>query len=132
MTDWTKLRVNSYIRTLLDKYEERVIVNRSVIKYGDWTPEAKMCRHNVSICCSINQDYSPVHGWLCIENFEDKNNIIFVSHTIVRRASGELRDITPTNCSTEYSFLACYLNEDEYIDLINNGFSTLSTQNLRL
>ena len=132
MSSWTSLSVDLYIKSLLDRYEERVIVKKSTIQCGGWTPEAKMCRHNVSVCCSINQDYSPVHGWLCIENFEDKNNIIFVSHSIVRRATGELRDITPTICSTEYTFLACHLNEDEYIDLINNGFSTLSTQNLNL
>jgi hypothetical protein len=130
MTIWTKSRVNSYIMTLLDKYEERTIVNKSFIQYKDWTPLAKMCRHNVAECCELYPTYSPIHGWLCIEDFNDKNNVIFVSHSVVRRPSGALRDITPTICTAEYSFLNSYLNEYEYMDLINHGYTKLSTKNL--
>lgn len=112
-----KLDVEKYARSLVERIDEAVILNRAEIVIGEWEPEANMCHHNVSIWCEHNNEFKPLRGWLYFD-LPGLNYVKFVAHSAVLTPEQEMFDITPSNANKEYRFITSGLIEEKYASLV--------------
>ena len=113
--------IEKYLEKLKSKLGEASLLKRAEVSIGGRVPEYNMCHHNVSTWCVNDLSFTPVRGWF----YFDRLNKL-VAHSVVLTPEGELFDITPSNAPREYPFLAGYLSEEDYEELIaGKGFAEL-------
>lgn len=119
-----------YEKSLMRRVGEAAPLETLEVHMGDWSPQENMCHHNVTKFCDSNPDYIPVRGWLYFD-LPGLNVAKFLSHSVVRAPNGTLYDITPSNATARYPFLAANLTADEYAELVEvQGVSELHPQKL--
>lgn len=118
-----ELNTEIYAKELYSRVGSATLLNRATIAGGDWEPQANMCHHNVTICCELKPEYTPVRGWLYFE-LPGASFVKFVAHSAVRTPDGELYDITPSNASQDYPFVDGGLSEDQYSELVDKNNTT--------
>ena len=114
--------LDSYIKKIADRLYERidegVIVKYTKVSIGEWTPEENQCHLNVSIWCEHNENYTPVRGWLYFDLPFFYPYVLFKAHSVIRDENSVLLDITPSNASQPYPFIAAEESEREYGEFI--------------
>ncbi len=76
-----------------------------------------MCHQNCTDWVTMNPGDIAVRGWLCID-CSSIGFYRFASHSIIRTASGDYMDITPTSIQTIFPFLEDILEEEMFEDCI--------------
>ena len=82
-----------------------------------WEPAPHDCHVNVSTMCAAIPEWRPVRGWLL---FDFIDLLRFTAHSVIALPDGQLCDITPSNTSRPYPFLAAGIGEPEYCELIDH------------
>lgn len=89
---------------------------------GVWNPEPKKCHENASTWADGNEGWKAIRGWLVID-FTDsflipKPVVHFIAHSIVRRPDGSLWDITPSEATQQYPFVAHPGTDEEFREIV--------------
>src|SRR5689334_12473115 len=105
---------NAYAASLFARVHEAVVLGWAEVEIGDWRPGAKDCHANVTTLCAHDSAYSSVRGWLYFDFGGCLDRVQFLAHSAVRGPDGTLYDITPSQASQQYPFVAANLSEHEY------------------
>lgn len=117
MDHMTELEIEEYSQHLANRRSEAKILPRAEIIGGDWQPEPNKCHHNATTWCDLNEDFSPVRGWLYFD-LPLLEHIKFIAHSAVLSPEGKIFDITPSNATQDYPFLESHLDEEVYAELV--------------
>jgi hypothetical protein len=114
-----------YSTPLYHHRQTGLIVPPATVELGTWKPAPNDCHANVSTWCKYMPEYSAVRGWLYFDFLDQLPYVLFNAHSVVRAPDGKLWDITPSQASQPYLFLAAEESEGEYAELIEGGISRL-------
>lgn len=112
---------NAYVAKLHARLPDAVMLKRVEICIGSWQPEENECHANASQIHLHDSSYTPVRGWLYFDFGGLLDRVQFLAHSAVRTPEGELWDITPSQASQEYPFLAAEESEEEFAAMIEGG-----------
>ncbi len=112
---------NAYAAALFARLNQVALLQPAVVDIGDWHPQLNSCHANVTELCAHDRSYSPVRGWLYFDFGGYLDRVQFLAHSAIRAPNGNLYDITPSQATQQYPFLAAVEPEAEYRALIESG-----------
>lgn len=112
---------NAYAARLFSRLGEAVMLRRMDINIGDWRPVENECHANVSQVYLHSNSYLLVRGWLYFDFGGALDRVQFLAHSAIRAPNGELWDITPSQASQDYPFIAAEEPEEQFAVLVEGG-----------
>jgi len=112
------INVQEYGAKLYQRRGEGKILKWANVSIGDWKPVPNDCHGNVTTVCSHDDSLTAVRGWFYFDLNDSMPHVLFVAHSAVLTADGNLCDITPATASRQYPFIAAEESEDDYIELV--------------
>ncbi len=110
----------AYAFRLLERVPQAVRLPWRPGELETWKASEHQCHSNVAYWCRHNPGDSVVPGWLYFSYGGYMPYVRFTAHSVVRLLSGELRDITPSQASMPYPFIAAEDSPSEYAQLVEH------------
>jgi hypothetical protein len=80
----------AYFSILRERFDEAAELELWEVEIDGWRPKPKYCHDNADLIAGKDRSFSPVRGWLVV------NESLVIPHSVIRDSrSGRLADITP-------------------------------------
>lgn len=123
--------LNSYKLFLRTKLVSSFNVLQQNFNNENFTALPICCHDNTDEYCKINPNYTRIRGWICICNIGIPY-ITLASHSILKSASGDFIDITPTISQHNYKFLPAYIDNASFDKLVRHIYDMQGNTNINI
>lgn len=111
--------LKQYASYLFSRISESKNLTFKEVKIDGQLPLSKNCHENARLFVESNPTYKTIFGWLCIDGGIISPGVIFLAHSVIQDAAGNIYEITPIKSTEPRSFLSSELDENDFADIVN-------------